>query len=75
MKLEGLTPLQCEIADALWSLGSSEECQAWLNTLPTPIYKEALIVMELMLIASVDEYVDEMWEYPDAQAIIEKIKP
>lgn len=75
MKLEGLTKLQSEIADVLWSLGSTEECQAWLNTLSPGVHKEAMIVMELMLLSSIDEYVDSMWEYPDAEAIIEKIKP
>lgn len=74
MKIEGLTPIQREIADVLWSLGTTEECQRWLNTLSPGVHKEALIVMELMLLASIDDYVDNMWEYPDAEAIIEKMK-
>ena len=74
MRLEGLTPLQHEIADVLWSLGTTEECQRWLNTLSPGVHKEAMIVMELMLLASIDEYVDSMWEYPDAMDIIQKIK-
>ena len=73
MRLEGLTDRQMMIADTLWSLHSSADCQAWLSTLPGPLRDEALLVMELMLIASVDDVVDEMDFYPDAEDIISNI--
>jgi hypothetical protein len=74
MKIEGLTPIQVEIADHLWSLGTSDQCQAWLRTLSPAIYDEALIVMELMMLASVDEYIDDMTSYPDAEYLIKKVQ-
>ena len=72
--LDDLTPLQAEIATILWSLGSAHECTLWLETLSPSLRAEALVVMELMLQAQIDEYVDSMYEYPDAEAIFEKIK-
>lgn len=74
MYLEGLTPLQVEIAEVLWSLGTSHECQLWLSTLPQYMRDEALVVMQLMLLAAVDEEVESMEYYPDAEAIIDKIR-
>lgn len=73
MRLEGLTDRQMMIADTLWSLHSSADCKAWLDTLSRPLRDEALVVMELMLIASVDDVVDDMDFYPDAEDIINSI--
>ena len=74
MKLEGLNPFQLKIADHLWSIGTVDACQLWLRTLPSAVRDEALVVMELMLLAATDERVDGMTEYPDAELIIKKIK-
>ena len=73
MKIEGLNDQQMMIADTLWSLNSMAECQAWLSTLPGSLRDEALVVMELMLISSVDEYVEGMDFYPDAEDFINNI--
>lgn len=74
MQIEGLTPLQCKIADVLWTLGTVDDCKRWLNTLSPSIYKEALVVMELMIQAAVDEHIEEMEYYPDAVELLDKIK-
>ena len=74
MRLEGLTDRQMMIADTLWSLNSTADCQAWLSTLPRSLRDEALVVMELMLLSSVDEYVEGMDHYPDAEDIISNIR-
>lgn len=74
MRIEGLTPLQCEIADVLWSLGTVDDCQRWLKTLPLTLYQEALVVMELMIHEALEESIQDMDYYPDAEAIIEKMR-
>lgn len=74
MRIEGLTPLQCEIADVLWALGTVDDCQRWLKTLPLALYQEALVVMELMIHEALEESIQEMDYYPDAEAIIEKMR-
>ena len=43
MKLEGLSPAQCIIADALWECSSKAEMQLILQTFPL---KEIVIVRE-----------------------------
>jgi len=74
MKIEGLTPLQIEIADHLWSIGTVDQCQAWLETLSPAIRDEAMVVMELMMMSVLDDIVDGMTRYPDADAIIKKVQ-
>jgi len=74
MRIEGLTELQFQIAETLWSIGGTEECQAWLSRLPIEIREEALVVMELMILASIDDEIENMTSYPDAEAIIAKVR-
>lgn len=74
MQIEGLTPMQVQIAEILLSLGTTHECQLWLSTLTEAMREEALVVMELMVLAVVDEQVESMKYYPDAEAMIERAK-
>ena len=74
MKIEGLTPLQIEIADHLWSIGTVDQCQAWLETLSPAIRDEAMVVMELMMMAVLDDVVDGMTRYPNANKKKKKVQ-
>ena len=56
MKLEGLSPTQCIIADALWECSSKAEMQLILQTFPL---KEIVIVREMMLAAAIDSAVND----------------
>ena len=56
MKLEGLSPVQCIIADALWECSSKSEMQLILQTFPL---KEIVIVREMMLAAAIDSAVND----------------
>ena len=74
MRIEGLTKRQVKIADTLWSLGTTEDCQRWLSILSPEIRLEALVVMELMLQAVGDEMIEQMDYYPEAMEVIEKVQ-
>lgn len=74
MHLDRLTKVQVKIANTLWSLDSTEEFHLYLNSLPPKLKQEALALVELMLIASTDDVVDEMTEYPLAEKMLNEIK-
>jgi hypothetical protein len=74
MYLDGLSPLQVQIAETLWTIGNSYDCKRWLDTLSPQMRDEALVVMDLMVLAAVDEEVEMMEYYPEAEAIIEQIR-
>ena len=69
MKLDGLTEQQVKIADMLWACDTLEQARAVVDRFGN----EASVVMELMLLASLDNDVDNMEEYPDAQQLLNKI--
>lgn len=52
--LEGLTPLQFEIAEKLWSIDTEEKINEYIDQLPKRIRKHAIYVKELMIAASLD---------------------
>lgn len=71
--LDNLSPVQTQLANQLWNCDTRHECEDWLASLPEHLYNEAIIVMELMLLASVDAEVDKMICYPEAEAIINQV--
>lgn len=74
MRLEGLTPLQWDLADKLWEMETIEECREWLATLQPHVRQQALVVMELMRLEAMEEYVESAdGVYPDAEELIAKI--
>jgi hypothetical protein len=52
--LEGLTPLQVELAEKLWGIDTHEKIDEYINQLPKRIRKEAIYVKELMIALSLD---------------------
>lgn len=52
--LEGLTPLQVELAEKLWGIDSAEKINEYIDQLPKRIRKEAIFVKELMIALSLD---------------------
>jgi len=66
MKIDGLTKQQVKIADMLWMSDTLEEAEKIVKVFG----KEASVVMELMLLASLDDDVDQMQEYSDAERLL-----
>lgn len=74
MHLDRLTKTQVKIANTLWSLESAEDLQFYISSLPPDTKQEALTLVELMLLASTDDTVDVMTEYPLAENMLNEIK-
>lgn len=74
MHLDRLTKTQVKIANKIWSIESLEEYRFYINSLPPNLKQEAVTIMELLLLASTDETIDTMTEYPLAEKMLNEIK-
>jgi len=54
--LEGLTEQQVQIAEMLWKCHSLEEVDRLVRNMPEAYRKDAVILKELMIAASLDSY-------------------
>jgi hypothetical protein len=66
---------QIEMCDLLWMLDSTEEVDVFLAQLVKPQQRQmAETLIELMLQSAMEEIVQEMTDYPDAAALLAKVK-
>jgi hypothetical protein len=72
IELEGLTPLQCELAERIWNMETMQEIQAWIHMMPRSVATQAYIVLQMMLAAEIDRAAED--DLSAAQAIIESIR-
>ncbi|MCG7944899.1 MAG: hypothetical protein N0C84_00985 [Candidatus Thiodiazotropha taylori] len=66
---------QAEILDILWNTESEEECKRFLKNLPDDKLLMAMTLMEMIVLADLDDSVDAMMPevYPEAQKMLEEI--
>ena len=55
IRIEGLTPLQHEILERIWSMDSQAEVMAWFDTLPRNLRQTAHAMLMLVVIEMIDE--------------------
>lgn len=70
--IEGLTAKQCIFADVLWGLNGEEEVKRFLTLLTPSDRREAQVVIDMMLAASLDEV--GPFDFSEAQELINRIK-
>ena len=65
--IEGLSPVQMEIADILWKFDTIEQIDAWIAKIPTRRGRiEARVVQNMMVAAVLDQQdldVEEAYHY------------
>ena len=64
--ITGLTELQRDIADRLWALDTTAEITAYIHSLPKSLKREAWVVMQMIIWAELDSYMeitDEVHDY------------
>ena len=61
IELKGLTPLQVELCDKIWSMETQEEIMAWFDTLPQrmKIQAHAMIYMIMAELLDQEEFTAE----------------
>jgi hypothetical protein len=69
IKIEGLTPLQVQLADLIWNCQSQDEVELLIRNLPTEEYRRtATVMMEMIVVAAIDEVLDDP-DYKDYKAV------
>jgi hypothetical protein len=64
--ITGLTAVQRDIADRLWSLDTTAEINDYIHSLPRSLKREAWVVMQMIIWAELDqvmEITDEVQDY------------
>ena len=66
MEIRGFTPLQRDLADRIWSLDSQAQVDEFVSGLPRNLKREAWVVMQMIIWAELDSYMevsDEVHSY------------
>ena len=72
MKIEGLTPLQHDILERIWSMDSKEQVMAWFETLPRNLRQTAHAMLMMVVIEMIDEEPCE--DLRLAQMVIDRVR-
>lgn len=72
--VEGLSPLQKQLADRLWELESPEEVNAFILSLPRNLRSTARTVQEMLVVAYIDSVVAEMPQFEDAEILVDRFR-
>ena len=72
IRIDGLTPLQMEILERIWSMDSQAEVVAWFDTLPRNLRQTAHAMLMLVVIEMIDEEPCEDLEL--ARVVIDRVR-
>jgi hypothetical protein len=72
IQIEGLTPLQMEILERIWSMDSQEQVMAWFETLPRSLRQIAHAMLMMVVIEMIDEEPCEDLDL--ARAVIDRVR-
>ena len=72
IKLQGLTPAQVEICDAIWEFDTQEEVLNWFDNLPDSMVFDAYCMLQLITAECLDQ-VDDL-DLTAARAVINRIQ-
>ena len=66
IEIQGFSALQRELADRIWSLDTQGQVEEFVGTLPKCLRREAWVVMQMIIAAELDTYMevsDEVHSY------------
>jgi hypothetical protein len=66
IEIQGFSALQRELADRIWSLDTQGQVEEFVGTLPRSLRREAWVVMQMIIAAELDTYMevtDEVHSY------------
>lgn len=72
IRIDGLTPLQMEILERIWSMDSQAEVMAWFDTLPRNLRQTAHAMLMMVVIEMIDEEPCEDLDL--ARAVIDRVR-
>ena len=60
IQIEGLTPLQKQIADLIWHCKTRDDVDLLIRSMPSPEHKRiASVMLEMIILATIDELIDD----------------
>lgn len=71
IQIQGLTPMQKELCDKIWSMDSQDEIIAWINTLPRSVAFQAYVMMQMIIQSALDEA--DLGDMSEARAVIDHV--
>jgi hypothetical protein len=73
MRLNGLTMEQCELLDQMWAIETIEELRVFIESQDPSVQREIMTLRELLILGGIDDEIDEMKTYPDAEQMLRGI--
>ena len=72
--IEGLTKKQVAILDIMWSLDDEQSVENFVRSLPPADRQQAHSLKTLLIHEMLEEWLEGVTEFPDAQAVIERVR-
>lgn len=73
ISIDGLNEKQIKMLDMIWSFQSLDELYGWQSTLPFREQIECEALIELIMLAMLDETVENDKEFPQTQSLLREI--
>jgi hypothetical protein len=74
MQIQGLTEEQVEMLDFMWSLDSMEEFEEWKATLDRRERLMADSLQKMVLMAALDDVLEEETKFPEAKQLLKQFQ-
>jgi hypothetical protein len=74
IQIEGLSPVQRELADRIWECDSEADVSTFIAGLPKRLRGQARFVKEMMTLAVWDDVVKEQQEFPQVMELLDNIR-
>lgn len=55
IQIKGLTPLQKELCDKIWSMDTEQELLSWVHGLPESLLQPAWAMIQMIIAAQLDQ--------------------
>jgi hypothetical protein len=72
--IEGLTKKQVAILDIMWTLDDEQSVENFVRSLPKADVLVARSLMTLLMHEALEEWLDGVTEFPEAQAVIDRVR-
>ena len=73
MRLDGMTIEQCELLDKMWALETVEELKDFIESQDIETQREIMTLRELLILGGIDDEVEDMKSYPEADLMLRNI--
>lgn len=73
-KIDGLTRKQVALLDIMWTLDDEQSVENFVRSLSRADQQQAQSLKTLLIHEAMEEWLEDITEFPDAQEIIHRVK-